>query len=260
MARVTKKDIYASYGIEYDTESEKILSPIGYVPALLIDGNEKIGKGVWHFSTLPTNNYFDVTVNGVAYHIKGTCCCCCDGCYATKGNYRYQDTKDSLAMRTIIARDYMEFCEKAINAQIAANNIHTIRIHASGDFFSTEYAAMWARIATNNPGVIMWTYTKSPDCQTAFDGISNAHIVPSCIPGKGFNFGHCDYVIATYEYLKAAGKKVYICRCGIDKNQHCVNCKGCFENEYVLFVEHSTGYKAEKDPLFPIVKALIDAQ
>ena len=66
--------------------------------------------------------------------------------------------------------------------------------------------------------------------------------------------------LAEYKALKAIGKNVYICRCGIDKNQHCTNCTACSKNDFVLFIEHSTEYKAEKDPLFPVVKELIENQ
>lgn len=259
MKKLTKKEIYSAYGIDY--ENGKILVPnYGYVNPLLIDGNEKIGKGVWHFSTLPTNQSFICTVNEIKVDVIGTCPCSCIGCYAMSGNYRYQSTKDSLALRTVIARNHLDFCEKAINAQIEAENIKAIRIHASGDFFSVEYAEMWKRIATKNSSVVFWTYTKNKACESIFGGLENANIVKSVIPTKGFNFGHCDYILSTYEYLKSIGKSVYICRCGIDKNQHCVNCKGCSKNDYVLFIEHSTSYKAEKDSLYPILKALIESQ
>ena len=256
---MTKKEIYREYGIEFN--GDKINSPIGYVSPLLVDGNSKIGKGVYHFSTLPANVDFEVTVQGKRMTVKGTCPCHCKGCYAMSGNFkRYQSTRDSLAMRTVIAREHLDFFERAVNAQIRADKVKIIRIHASGDFFSLAYALAWRRIAENNPAVLFWTYTKNKDCESVFDGLSNANIVKSVIAGKGFNFGHCDYILACYEYLKEQGKSVYICRCGIDKEQHCVNCHGCAKNEYVLFLEHSTEYKAEKDPLFPVLKAVIEAQ
>ena len=88
----------------------------------------------------------------------------------------------------------------------------------------------------------------------------NANIVKSVIPHIGVNYGTCEYILGAYETLKAAGLPVYICRCGIDKNQHCTNCKGCSVNKYVLFIEHSTEYKAEKDPLYPVLKAIIESQ
>ena len=68
-----------------------------------------------------------------------------------------------------------------------------------------------------------------------------------------------------YKYLKGKGHKVHICFCGIEKAaqiepKHCTNCKGCSENEYVLFIEHSTDYQAEKDPLFPELVKLVLSQ
>lgn len=257
--KTSKKDIYAAFGIEY--KSGKIKSAnYGYVNELLINGNAKIGAGVWHFSTLPTNNEFDVIVNGVQYSVRGTCVCNCVGCYATRGNYRYQSVTNSLGIRTLLIREELDFVERAIKAQIIADNIAAVRIHASGDFDNPEYLSMWLRVIENNPAVTFWTYTKIREYESAFDRLSNANIVKSIIPETGFNFGHCDYILDTFKKLKGNGKNVYICRCGIDKNQHCTNCRGCSKNEYVLFVEHSTDYKAEKDPAYSSLKAVIDSQ
>lgn len=108
--------------------------------------------------------------------------------------------------------------------------------------------------------LLIWTYTKIKEYETLFDGLNNANVVKSVINGVGFNFGHCDYIIATYKKLKAMGANVYICRCGIDKNQHCQGCMHCVNCQFVLFIEHSTSYKAEKDPLYNELKALIESQ
>ena len=259
MPRITKKDIYSKYGIEFD--GQHINGPAGRIPPVMVDGNSKIGKGVYHFSMLPGTALYDVVINGASYTVKSTCPCDCVGCYAMVGNFKkYSSVRDGLAVKTWLARYHMAWLERAIMAQIEADNIKFVRIHASGDFFNMDYVEMWARIATAFPGVIFWTYTNLKAAENAFDGLNNANIVKSVIPGKGKNYGHCDYILALYEYLQAAGKSVYICRCGIDKNQHCTNCKGCSVNEYVLFIEHSTEYKAEKDPLFPVIKAIIENQ
>ena len=258
--RLTKKDIYARYGIEYDGNGHIYHNVLGWIPCVLIDGNEKIGKGVWHFSTLPTNDEYTFIVNGIEYTEKGTCPCHCVGCYATVGNYRYESTITSNGIKTWLVRHDIDFLYRAISAQIKADKIRLLRVHASGDFCSEQYINMWKRISTENGNVTMWTYTKNPIAENAFDDIQNFNVVKSVIAGKGFNFGHCDYILALYEYLKSLDKKVYICRCGIDKNQHCVNCSHCATSDYVLFIEHSTEYKAEKDPLFPILKALIESQ
>lgn len=260
--RTTKKSIYAQFGVEFD--GKNIKAPMfGNISPLLVNGNEKLGKGVWTWSTLPTNKSFTVRMNDDGTETLtevGTCPCSCPGCYATSGCYCFNSTKKSLAIKTVLARRYLDFVKRAIIAQIKADKIHLCRIHAAGDFFSAEYIEMWREVVKACPECVFWSYTKNPAAEKAFDEFKNCNIVKSVIHGIGFNFGHCGYIMRAYEALKAAGKSVYICRCGIDKNQHCANCKGCSKNEYVLFVEHSTEYVAAEDPDYPALKALIESQ
>ena len=265
--KMNKKEQYAVYGIEYDTKTGHINSPIGFIPMLLVDGNDKIGKtdkkrgldGVFHFSTVPGTFLYDVTINGKSFTVKGTCPCNCKGCYAMSGNYtRYG--YDNVAWRTVIAREYTDFMVKAIIAQINVEGIKMCRIHASGDFFNDEYIAAWQEIVKACSGCVFWSYTKNSNAESAFDNYSNINIVKSVIKGYGFNFGKIEYILKVYKALKESGKSVYICRCGIDKNQHCNTCKGCSNHDYVLFTEHSTDYKAEKDPLYETIKEIIEQQ
>ena len=270
--KASKKDIFAEYGI--DVKGNNIYhEKLGWIPMLIVDGNSKIGSrkesedgiGVWHFSTLPSNMMFECVFHGIEMHERGTCPCICkdkDGkiiCYALKGNYaRYGF--DSLVWRTWLIRNDLDFVRRALIAQIKAYEIKFMRFHASGDFDSVPYIEMCCDVVKACDTTTFWTYTKVKAAEHAFDDFANAHIVPSVIEHFGYNFGHCDYIIALYNHLKAQGKDVYICRCGIDKNQHCTNCKGCSVNKYVLFIEHSTEYKAEKDPLYPVLKAVIESQ
>jgi len=257
----TKQAIYARYGVQFDPKTGNILAPMfGWIRPLLIDGNSKLGKGVWTFSMLPGNFYHHVTVDGSPVEILGTCPCNCPGCYAQTGLFNTPDVKAANARKTALARMYLDFVKRAIMAQIKADKIKLLRIHAAGDFFSVEYINMWRDIIKATPGTIYWTYTKNPVAESAFDDLKNANVVKSLIPGMELNYGPCKYVMDAYKALKSMGKNVYICRCGIDKNQHCVNCTGCSKNEYVLFVEHSTKYKAEKDPLYQELVALIESQ
>lgn len=260
MSRITKKQVYAAHGISFD--GKKIEAPLfGKINPLLVNGNEKLGKGVWTWSTLPTNGTISAVMeNGESISEKGTCPCSCPGCYATSGCYQFNSTKVSLAIKTILSRQHLDFVKRAIIAQIKADGIRLVRIHAAGDFFSAEYIEMWQEIVSECKETAFWSYTKNPEAEKAFDEFSNCNIVKSVIHGFGFNFGKCGYILSVYHALKEQGKPVYICRCGIDKNQHCVNCKGCSKNEYVLFIEHSTSYEAEKDPLFPELKSLIESQ
>lgn len=257
--KLTKALVYLFFGIVY--QGGKIYHPeFGFIRPLLINGNDKIGKGVYHFSTLPTNKEYTFSHNGKEYRLFGTCPCHCKGCYATKGNYRFQSCIKALGIRTWLAYNDLDFVNRAIKAQILADKICIVRLHASGDFFSNEYIDCIHDIVASNPTTVFWTYTKNAIAENAFNDLDNINIVKSIIKGFGFNYGHCDYILKLYNALKALGKTVYICKCGISKNQHCVNCGACFRCDYVLFIEHSTEYKAEKDPLFPTICQVIANQ
>lgn len=253
-----KAKIYKEYGIVY--KRGKLLSPVGWVNPMLINGNHKVGSGVWTFSTLPGTLYYDFTFDGQPYSVKGTCPCNCPGCYAMAGFYKTYSVKVALGIRTVLARGFIDWLQRAIMAQIKADHIKLLRIHAAGDFFNREYIDMWRAIAMAFPGAVIWTYTKYSPAEKAFDDVSNVHIVPSIIPGKGLNYGTCAHVLGLYWYLKEIGASVYICRCGFDKTQHCNNCTGCTKNTFVLFLEHSTKYKPELDPLYPVLCEIVNGQ
>jgi hypothetical protein len=248
MARKSKAAIYAQYGIKY--ANGLILAPNGkWVRELLKEGNTKTGKKVLTFSLLPGK--------------EGTCICNCPGCYAMTGFYLMPDVHASLERNTELVNTDLDFVRRAIMAQLEYIGQAEVRIHAAGDFNTADpdaYAAMWHDIAKAFPACRFWTYTKITRFETLFDDLDNANIVRSLVPEKGVNYGHCDYILELYAYLKSIGESVYICRCGIDKNQHCENCGHCSMAKYVLFIEHSTAYKAENDPLYETLKAVIDAQ
>ena len=243
----SKKAIYAKHGIEY--KSGKILYNGKWISELLKEGNSKTGRRVYTWSMPAGEN--------------GTCIGTCKGCYAMTGFYNMPSVIESLKLNQSIVENDIAFFYNAISAQLEIIGSGEVRIHASGDFNtknSETYAKTWKMIAMENATFLFWTYTKMKQYETLFDGINNANIVKSVINGIGYNFGHCDYIINTYKKLIAMGANVYICRCGIDKNQHCENCKHCVTSQFVLFIEHSTDYKAEKDPLYNELKMLIESQ
>ena len=217
-----KKQIYASHGIQY--AKGKIYTPLGWMAEPLKVGNSKTGRAVKTWSMNQT-----------------TCPCHCVGCYADNGCYTFSNVKKALADNTKLAVEHLGFLESVLTAQCETFADGTeIRIHAVGDFFSRDYLDMWHRIAERFPKLIFWTYTKVTVYENAFNDLPNANIVKSIIPNIGFNFGHCDHIIRAYNELINQGKRVHICRCGIDDNQHCAGCHKCSECEYVLFIEHST--------------------
>lgn len=231
-------------------------------PLPLVKGNSKLGPKVWHASTLPTNKEITATLkDGRTVTCKGTCPLTCKGCYGTTGNYNFNSVKYSLIMRTELLRDHPADYFLIVRAQLDCENIEKVRIHATGDFIPGE-ALGWYEVMKDYPHIKAWTYTKvenDPDIAT-LDGLPNCNVVKSIIKGCGFNFGHVAYIANVFYMLKRLGKSVFICRCGIDENQHCSSCDGCSDHEYVLFIEHSTGYNARADYGYNKVVELIENQ
>lgn len=259
--KITKKDIYAKHGIIF--ENGYILSPLGKIKELLKEGNGKTGKHVYTFSILPGTGKFTRKVNDRDVTEFGTCCCDCIGCYAKAGHYVQNTTIRSMIINTYLVNNCLEFVKACIMAQLEILGRGEIRIHAAGDFNTDnpeQYAEMWHDIAKNFPSFRFWTYTKVKRFENLFDDLKNANIVKSVIPGIGINFGHCDYIINAYFTLLGLGKSVYICKCGIDKSQHCEKCGVCATYDYVLFLEHSTAYKAENDPLYGKLCEIVNNQ
>lgn len=248
--KLTRREIYAAHGIEY--KAGKILAPTGqWIRPLLKEGNDKTGTRCYTFS-LPAGT-------------DGTCIMDCPDCYAKTGFYKTATVKASNKRNQMLVENYLEFVHQAILAQIQADKIEMVRIHASGDFHtvnSADYTKMWTDTVNACPGVRFWTYTKMQDLETLFDACRNANIVPSILPHDiGLNYGTCEYLLEAYRLMQAHGITPHICRCGIDENQHCENCAGCSKNKYVLFVKHSAeDYDAKKDPLLPEIARIIDAQ
>lgn len=238
-------------------------------PLPLVKGNSKLGETVYHASTLPTNAAYTVTDKntGETFTEKGTCPMTCkdkDGnitCYGVHGNYNFPSVQYLLARRTAFLRKYPEIYFHCVKAQLIYEEVEKLRIHATGDFIPGEAIGFY-NVLKEFPDISAWTYTKvtnDSDIDT-LDSLDNMNVVKSILPWGGFNYGHNAYIAAAYYRLKRMNKSVYICRCGIDKNQHCSNCDGCSKHEYVLFIEHSTDYDAEKDYGFDKLKELIESQ
>lgn len=279
MARITKNDIYTSYGIEFN--GKQIRSPFGtWISPLLVDGNTKVGKKAKTWSIMHGNENWTAedfkhaetrevfTACGVE-SVKGSCPCHCDGCYCDSGCFvQYHQSYTSNLFKLILARMFLDWTKRAIIAQIKADKITQVRIHAAGDFFSVEYINAWHEIIFEcKETTIFWTYTKNRDAEKAFSDLDNCFLVPSITP-YGFNFGTCAELLSMYARLTEKGYKVHICACGTEYETHCCDCNtGCkavgTECDFVLFIKHSTkDYKAGKnDPTdFEAVKDIIRSQ
>lgn len=269
---MTKKDIYAKYGIPYKKEGKKeylyceplkkwITRPLPYA------SNKKVGNAyTWSIAhgseTVNINDektldaVKDVMKNAGIESIRLSCPMHCKGCYCDGGCYNFPRNKAAAMEKLILAMFHTEWLEKAISAQIEADKVKLCRIHAQGDFTvigmdgtNKAYVHMWERIARRFSSVVFWTYTKDSRALKVFRGVANIFITPSITP-RGINYGTCAELLKMHRALVEMGYKVHICACGTPYEKHCADCEtGCKaigkECDFVLFIKHSAGnYKA----------------
>jgi hypothetical protein len=83
---------------------------------------------------------------------------CLKYCYADKGAYRYPAVQASM-QRNWDASKLSSFVER-LNEELHRKKPFAVRIHDSGDFYSLSYFKKWVEVASNNPSVIFYAYTK----------------------------------------------------------------------------------------------------
>lgn len=68
----SKATTYEQYGIKYDAKRQKVYHDVlGWINPLLINGNDKLGRGVYTYSMLPTNKMYIVSFGPFTSGVKG---------------------------------------------------------------------------------------------------------------------------------------------------------------------------------------------
>jgi len=103
-------------------------------------------------------------------------------CYAKQGAYNWSQVKNAYQYRyectqspqfvDIVVQDLQA---KAIRASKQSKQL-IIRVHDSGDYYSTEYALKWMSIASKLPQVQFYSYTKEVGL---FKSLSDSNNIPS---------------------------------------------------------------------------------
>jgi hypothetical protein len=115
---------------------------------LLVNGNTKLGNGIWHFS-LPA----EITCKPTQW--------CKENCYAKKGTYVFQTVQNALRYRLVTTYDD-DFVQR-IAGEIHALRVKRLRVHASGDFYSNDYVHLWEKIAQDCPDTTFMAFTRRGD-------------------------------------------------------------------------------------------------
>lgn len=79
-------------------------------------------------------------------------------CFAASIETVYKNVRDA-HWRNLDASKSDSFID-TISAELRKYKIQSVRIHASGDFYSLPYLLHWVKIAQQNPDITFWGYTK----------------------------------------------------------------------------------------------------
>ena len=83
---------------------------------------------------------------------------CVAGCYAKAGAYVFSNVAKVFEKR--LALSLTEEFGRVLDQEIKRRKIERVRIHDSGDFYSTAYLDKWIGICRANPTVAFYAYTK----------------------------------------------------------------------------------------------------
>jgi hypothetical protein len=136
---------------------------------LLVRGNSKMGKEVYHFSLPPV-----ITCTPTSWCLKGN-----NGkpsCYATRNQYTFTSVREALRSRL---KDSMkaDFTDRLVQ-EIHRKKVVYCRLHASGDFYSPEYVQKITEVVRRCPDTLFRTTTRRRDFKRLLQKLNS---LPNCI-------------------------------------------------------------------------------
>lgn len=85
---------------------------------------------------------------------------CLNFCYADKGCYKFSNVRAAHERNFLETKEPLAFYF-SMSAELGRSRAGAVRIHTSGDFYSSAYLANWLRLAKENPRKQFYAYTKS---------------------------------------------------------------------------------------------------
>lgn len=114
---------------------------------MIADGNTKLGLAIHSFS---------IPASGTC---PGKTKLCAKHCYAKKGHFVFESV-DRVYRENLRQTRRADFANQIL-AELRKKPIRTLRLHASGDFYSATYVEKWIKIAKARPDVAFFAYTRS---------------------------------------------------------------------------------------------------
>lgn len=189
-------------------------------------GNKKLALNVATFS-LPAGK-------------KGTCALDCKGCYAMKGTFLYKNVKNSFETNYAASKqDNFSDIIVAETTLLKLKGIEFVRVHVAGDFYSQSYINKWVEIATRQPDLIFYAYTKRLE---EFN-FSKLKALKNFVLIDSLHFNTINY--GDTRHIEALSKKhpgAIVCEYGEKPTACGTICKKCMtkdaETNGVLFIKH----------------------
>lgn len=143
------------------------------IKAHISKGNSKLGS-IPNWSLVP----------GATCSATACKTCLKEGCYALKSYKAYPSTRKAWDENTQLAMQDLPALEAQLNAYFSSISApRYFRVHVAGDFFSAEYAAMWARVAAAAPHTNFLAFTKQWDAVRSVKFPENFAVILSAWPG-----------------------------------------------------------------------------
>ena len=135
---------------------------------LFVSGNMKLGKDVACFN-IPAIK----TCVPTAW--------CKKHCYATHGHFStFKSIREAAAKRYALSK-HKDFVKNAI-AELKKRKFKYVRMHVSGDFYSSNYVDKWIDIAKACPEIKFWATTKR-----RFNNLANLSKLPNVCLGESLD-------------------------------------------------------------------------
>lgn len=173
-----------------------------------------------------------------------TCLNCNDckkDCYALRPYNRYPNVKKAWDRNYKNSMYERKTLKQSIIDQInRSRTVTSIRIHGSGDFYSSDYALMWYDIARICNNVKFYGYSKVFEHNKigkvldVMNTLSNVNIINSVTDDGGINFGDVKRVDKLYR------KGYIICPATMNNNKIICgeHCTACIDKPKVCFNKH----------------------
>jgi hypothetical protein len=122
-------------------------SPVETIRGLIVQGNDKLAAGIWHFDVPPVRT------------CPGRSKLCSSACYARRGHFCYPQVQERLEWA--FAQSKRPDFASRMTDEIYRKGVLVFRWHVAGDVYSPAYARKMFEVMKESPQCSFYFYTRS---------------------------------------------------------------------------------------------------